>query len=282
MGSAEGYTVICNSVKQLVVPHSCESRNLSIFTRDGCLSIKLRIVTPGFSLYHHKMIITPGEIHLWSAELSNRAEDLALLSVAEKQRADRFLVEHAREQFIFAHAAKRRVLAQYLNQAPTEIQFLTGEHDKPYLPQHAGIHFNISHSHRGFLLGISAEQELGVDIEYHKPGVPVIELAQRFFAQSEYESLIALPEKDQLNGFYRIWTRKEAFIKATGQGLSFGLSNFSVSLQTEGMDCLLTINGSAKLARQWSLGSVLYEKNDYSAAVAAQGEIKRLVVATIP
>lgn len=221
------------------------------------------------------------EVHIWSAKLSDFFAELAygysLLSEKEQLRADRFVVAAPREQYIAATWILRQILASYLKCRLDEVEFKFGSHGKPYVLQATDLQFNLSHSQDRVLIGIAKNQEIGVDIEYHKSRRLEVELlAQRFFTSDECTELMQHKSSHRFLAFYRIWTRKEAFIKATGQGLSFGLNNFSVSSKRQGFDCLLTINESAKLAQQWSLGPILEREQDYTAAVAAFGEIRKL------
>ncbi len=222
-----------------------------------------------------QFVLAHNEIHLWAVDLDWSERELdrgyCLLNKKEQQQADRFLVSHARDQYIASHATLRQLLSAY-EDVPTEaLEFGAGEHGKPYLKGNSDLEFNLSHTRGRALIGLTRAGPIGVDIEHHRPGIEIGALAQRFFAPIEYQQLMQSQESDRFLVFYRIWTRKEAFIKATGQGLSFGLNNFTVCLQPQRHDCLLTVNDSAKLARQWSLGSVLYEEGPYSAAYAAHG-----------
>lgn len=119
----------------------------------------------------------------------------------------------------------KTVLQHYL---PDElISFEKGEHGKPYLNNHP-LQFNFSHSGDYFLMGVTKDRPIGVDIERLRDNKDFLAIAERFFAKSEYDALAALPVEQQQDAFYRCWVLKEAYIKATGFGLSLGLANFEV------------------------------------------------------
>jgi 4'-phosphopantetheinyl transferase len=150
-----------------------------------------------------------------------------MLSSQERQRADRYVLERSRDRFIFARAALRRILADELGEDARELRILEGPHGRPEL---AGLplHFNVSHSQDKALIAVSSTARIGVDIEALAP----IErdLVERFFSSAEQASLAALAGPDWERGFYRCWTRKEAFVKALGRGLSLPLEDFDVTI----------------------------------------------------
>ena len=156
-----------------------------------------------------------------------------LLSPEEIARADRYKVPRPRRHFIVCRATLRQLLGSCLNGPATHIEFDYGAHGKPALKQPPGsprIEFSVSHSADQALIAIALDRPIGVDIEQIDPAVRILKLATRFFSAREATELTNLPECDQLAGFYRGWTSKESYLKATGSGLSFPLNKFSVSL----------------------------------------------------
>jgi 4'-phosphopantetheinyl transferase len=157
-----------------------------------------------------------------------------LLSPEEVARADRYKVPQPRRHFIVCRATLRQLLASCLNCAAIEVEFDYGPHGKPALRRSTAtasqIEFSVSHSADQALIAIALDRPIGVDIEQIDPAVRILKLATRFFSPREAAELIDLPEGDQLAGFYRGWTSKESYLKATGSGLSFPLNRFSVSL----------------------------------------------------
>lgn len=177
------------------------------------------------------------EVHLIGAALTQSdavAANLRLLSAAEQKRAARFKFTIHREQFILAHGYLRQILARYCKESAAQITFKFGAKGKPFLAEHPGVQFNLSHSQNQMLLAVSADHEIGVDIEQIKT-CQVLNLAQRFFSELEYQQLEALNGAELLTAFYQIWAQKEAYIKATGLGLSTELRQFSVQAMPAGL-----------------------------------------------
>lgn len=189
------------------------------------------------------MIINPNGIHLWlvplnptvSAPEANGLMDTCyhVLSKEEQDRADSFVFERHRRRFIFAHFALRKILGDYLEQLPEEIQFATLPKGKPILinSQNAkNIQFNLSHSGEMALVGLRTEKTIGVDIEFHRDR-ELLGIADHVFSDKECQQLSSLKEKELVDAFFHIWAQKEAFIKAVGDGLAYPLKDFTVSHQ---------------------------------------------------
>lgn len=194
-----------------------------------------------------------GEVHVWTAALSEIPPEgrqglvrdyAALLSPEERHRADRFAFRHLRETFVIAHGLLRRLLAEYLSGYPVgdlattraaDIPILQGAYGKPYVPGGGRISFNLSHSGELICCAISrGAGEVGVDVERVRPMGDLLSLAGRFFAPEERAELADLPPSQREQAFFRCWTRKEAFIKATGEGLHRPLDSFVVPVSGHG------------------------------------------------
>lgn len=214
-------------------------------------------------------------VHVWFSKLECDKnaidENYRLLSVHERDRADRFVVDHARQHYISATATVRKILSPYLNVRPNLIEFNRSEKGKPFFKKTNPLHFNISHSADRLLVALANDYEVGVDIEHCSP-ISALELAERFFTPQECQQLLRIDPNQQLTYFYRLWTLKEAFIKATGEGLSFGLDQFIVDMQDNAMNALLSIKGDRQAAAQWSLGLLTSPWADYTAAIAVEGK----------
>jgi len=220
--------------------------------------------------------LTKTDVHLWLAKhYVPSAKELSVLSEAEQQRAEACSNPEVRARLLATFALRRQVLSQYLACAPEELAFRSGPWGKPELKEsNSDLHFNGSHSRQYLLLAVG-RHPLGVDIQQHKTtNTGYLRLAERFFAKAEVEILAAQDPKQRQQLFYRLWTRKEAFVKALGKGISFGLRRFSVSAEEAGMHCLLSVDDSATLARPWTLGSIPLVEQDYSAALAVKAEVK--------
>lgn len=184
---------------------------------------------------------TPREnlLDLWEIDLARpiSESDRDLLSAEETAKADRIIVEQKRRQSYRARSELRRILGLYLERDPRELAFAYGEHGKPRLAlSPAGgsgpLCFNLSHSGDVAIVAVilgRPELELGVDVEQARPGRGFTDIAESFFAPDEVAVFRRLPEAEQRAAFYRAWTRKEAYLKAIGTGLSFASTRFSIS-----------------------------------------------------
>lgn len=203
-----------------------------------------------------------GETHIWYISLEASQEELIffqkILSSKEKEKAMRFHFEKHRKYFTIAHAVMRILLGSYLHKKTNDIKFTHGEHGKPFLE---GLYFNISHSHNKALLAVNFEHEIGVDIEFMRENIAWENIATRYFSQHEIAELSQVSNAQKKIAFFRGWTRKEAYIKATGKGLTTPLSAFYVPLW-ETTNLSICHNTS----QNWGLWH-LDVGNDYAGAV---------------
>jgi len=199
------------------------------------------------------------KINLAQVSLSLTAD---LLDQDEQTRASRFVAEDIRQKYIVSHAFLRQVLSEYLDLKPQDIHYIYNKHGKPSL-KHNLVYFNLSHSGDVALVAVSKEASVGIDVEYKKPLEDFMSIAERFFAPEEITAIQAKPLTDQLDTFYTLWTRKEAYLKMLGLGVSFGLGRFVVSAEDLGFDCL----ESSEVEKSCWLGSIKSDKN-YSAALS--------------
>lgn len=201
-------------------------------------------------------VITVWRIPLATPTAPTEAE-LATLSDAERERAARFRFDRDRSRWLVSHIATRAILGAELGVAPGEIRYALGPKGKPSLawPDRSGVEFNLSDSGDLALLAISRSTPVGVDVEFIKPMPDLAAIAESHFAAEERAELLALPEAEQLDAFYRIWTRKEAYIKAVGSGLSHGLDRFAVSVGPASPR-FVHLDGDTARAARWSLVNV--------------------------
>ncbi|MBM3960992.1 MAG: 4'-phosphopantetheinyl transferase superfamily protein [Planctomycetes bacterium] len=191
-----------------------------------------------------------GELHVWAVPLTGDPEQLGThLSKAENQRLSRFHFADHRRRYQIGHGALRAILAGYLGCGPADVEFASGPRGKPYLAG-PGPHFNLSHSGKLALIGI-ADFELGLDLEKVRRLDSLTEIARKHFSASEFAALDALLGDARELAFYRCWTRKEAYIKAVGEGLSMPLDIFDVSLDEQPR--FLAIRDGKEDAARWSL-----------------------------
>jgi 4'-phosphopantetheinyl transferase len=230
-----------------------------------------------------RLQLEPGALHVWSVPLTlpecsvDRAA--SLLSVEDRERAVRFVRPQDRRRFIVAHAALRILLSRYTEIPIHELFFLAGPHGKPALAgvsPHA-ISFNMAHSGERAIIAVST-CELGVDVEELRFLDDADSIARSFFAPAEVAALAAAPDTDG-SGFLICWTRKEAFIKAVGGGLSIGLDSFEVSVLRD-RPAILRIGDEGLRARPWSMVH-LQQGMDYVGAAVVAGPIARLELAQL-
>lgn len=197
-----------------------------------------------------------GEAHIWAARfdlaVSPPASLADLLSAEERARSARFRFPKDRHRSIYARGWLRRFLGGYLGRLNSAIRIETGPHGKPQI---AGgeVHFNVSHSGDGVLFGFSPLGPLGVDLEFVRPVDDWESIAERYFCPSEILALRQIPAASQLEGFFRCWTRKEAYLKAAGTGLSASLKSVEVSCHPEETARIISLGGSAEAADAWAL-----------------------------
>ncbi|MCD6039743.1 MAG: sfp [Gammaproteobacteria bacterium] len=178
--------------------------------------------------------LLPQVVHLWLIKISDFILDesslLSLLSPDEVERAMRFHFPLHRQQFIITRGLLRKTLSRYTGSAAKEIAFIYGPQGKPFLKDNSDdLQFNVSHSADLAVFAVTTQQNIGVDIEKIEPPFKE-DVARRFFSQKEYTQLLSLTDEDQIKVFFQIWAKKEALIKALGQGLWTSLSSFSVSI----------------------------------------------------
>ena len=175
-----------------------------------------------------------GAVHVWRIALDQEDDRLErfrrMLEPHELERAGRFHFEKHRGHFIVARGFLRSVVARYLGTQPEGLRFSYGAFGKPALePEHA-LRFNLSHSNEVALLAVTLDAELGVDVEHIRADFASEDIARRFFSRAEVDVFNALPSEERVAAFFRCWTRKEAYIKAIGKGLSQALDAFDVTL----------------------------------------------------
>ena len=223
--------------------------------------------------------VAPGEVHVWCADLDITTETFdrlsATLAVDERNRSARFRFQRDRQHFIVAHGVLRQLLGQYLQTEPGRIGYEYQAFGKPQLsPRFGGrLNFNLSHSAGLALVAIAAESEVGVDIEYIRAQSDYAELARNFFSAAEVDQLSALPDHLYAEAFIGCWTKKEAYVKARGRGLTIPLKDFTVPLTThpaQGAATLHATSNDIDQAMPWSVYT-LRPAPGYIGALAIQG-----------
>jgi 4'-phosphopantetheinyl transferase len=213
-----------------------------------------------------------GDIHVWRARLDGHESLLpqfeATLSSDEMSRAERFHFSRDRIGYIAGRGILRELLAGYVGRLPAELEFCYGPWGKPFLRQEnptPSVYFNVSHSQGWALLAFSLGRNLGVDVEFIRADVAAGEIAERYFSTQEIAELKALPQAMRAEGFFLCWTRKEAYIKARGEGLQIPLDSFHVSLTPGEPGRLDSLDSS-----RWGLRPVSPDPR-YTGALVAEG-----------
>jgi len=225
------------------------------------------------------LLLSARELHVWQVALTQPAATIqhlrSTLSLDELARADRLHFERDRRRFIVARGVLRRLLGTYVQQPPDQIIFNYSAYGKP--AGNVSLHFNVAHSHELALFAFTTEAPVGIDVEYLRRVVSDRDrLAERFFAPQENEAYCALPEAEKRAAFFHCWTRKEAYIKAIGTGLSHPLDRFVVSLAPDQPAALLSSIDDPRAAQRWSLMQ-LEPHSDYVGAVALESRSVQLV-----
>jgi 4'-phosphopantetheinyl transferase len=223
----------------------------------------------------HPPALTSGVVHLWQRRLDASTEEVSayypLLSTEEQQRALRFRVERPRKEFVLTRATLRILLAQYLGSTPQEVRFRYAVRGKPTLEGERGLCFNVSHTNGLALLAFVKQRAIGVDVERLGRETEVERLAERFFSKRERDELKPLCGDELRAAFFRCWTRKEAYVKARGEGLSLPLHQFDVSVAPDASHALLATRPDPAEAALWTISDVTMGSG-YAAAVAVAAD----------
>ena len=238
-------------------------------------------ITPYWRIPPDDLELEAGDVHVWRLPLAPVDSGIvdayrALLDPEERQRADRFLFERHRNRFTVCRGALRILLSRYLSDSAGAVRFAYEPHGKPTLQSPSvedSICFNLAHSRDLALLAFSRGQALGIDIEYQRPMPRAEALARRFFSKDESDAIQALEPHLRQAAFYRCWTRKEAFIKATGDGFSFPLDRFSVTLAADEPVRLTAVTGAPEALVAWSMTGFAPSAG-YQGALVVRGGIR--------
>ena len=223
-----------------------------------------------------KLSLGRADVHVWRLSLEQTPEQTAasreVLSPDELERADRFLRAEHGSHFAASRGALRVLLGRYLSSEPGGLTFKYGERGKPPLrnPPDSDIQFNLAHSAGLAIHAFSRGRCLGADIEGGDRRVRPEQIARRFFSPREVADLESLPPADRKQAFLRCWTRKEAYLKAIGSGLSGGLDGFSMSLRADEPARLLAVDGQPGEAERWRMQDLAPGKG-YAAALCVEG-----------
>lgn len=217
-------------------------------------------------------------VHVWKSLLDEDEDRIryffTLLSEHEKQRALRFHAARHCRQYVVAHGLLRLILGGYLEADPGSLTFCANRYGRPFLcmdQKTFPLLFNLSHSHNLCMIAVSPGLEIGIDVEYMDRDINVQEVANRFFSKGEVEKINSLPEDFRRYTFFRCWTRKEAYLKAKGKGLSMGLHQFEVSLLPTEPPAVLSSDDSPEDVDRWNVFDLDPSPGYIGALVVAEG-----------
>jgi len=224
-----------------------------------------------------RVVAVREEVHVWRASCRLQANEVkalrGLLSEDEAARADRFHFARDRDDFTAARGVLRVILGRYTGREPAGLRFIYSPFGKPSLDGGEGggaLRFNLSHSGGVALYAVTLGREVGIDVEQVREEMDCVGVADRFFSANEVEVLHSLAREAQTRAFFECWARKEAYIKARGEGLSMPLDSFDVSLAPGEPAALLRTREEAGEASRWTLRE-LSAGQGYAAAVAVEG-----------
>jgi 4'-phosphopantetheinyl transferase len=221
------------------------------------------------------------DVHVWiiSIKTSDRVVSHfeRILSEDEVDRASRFRFPHLRDAFVISHGCLRHLLGQYLDLHPATICFSYGHKGKPSLSPESALQFNLTHSNGMAAVALTSGCQIGVDLEHIRPMNDMQQLAGQYFCPEEIDEIMSLPSKDRERAFFLCWTRKEAYIKAIGDGLSCPLDSFRVTVLPDIDARLIHIGGSRVAAEMWTLHD-LGLAADYAATVAYRDRQRSLSI----
>lgn len=220
---------------------------------------------------HLPFLLSPDTVAVWhvALDVTDDCEQrfFVQLDASEQQRAKRFYRRHDQKHFTVARGVLRHLLAKYLQISPEVIQFDYLAQGKPVLLDRS-LQFNVSHSHGQALFAFARQGRIGIDLEQEDRDVEWASLSQRFFARAEHQAILALPASEQKAAFFRCWTRKEAYVKAHGDGLMRGLQSFEVSVGEEAK--LVADHDAPGEVASWQMQAISLPNIPFKAAVVVE------------
>ncbi|BAU66329.1 phosphopantetheine-protein transferase [Stanieria sp. NIES-3757] len=231
---------------------------------------------PVWAIPPSKLNLSKDQIHIWRASLNLLSEEIEqleqILSEDERSRANRFRFPHLKDRFIVARGNLRKILSYYLQIESNSIKFEYTSRGKPQLATNLnqiGLQFNLSHSQDLALYGFSINQKIGIDLEHLRSIYDVEKLAQRFFSEREYKLITESDFDKKQQVFLQFWTAKEAYLKATGEGLVDSLSEIEFLRKLDQSISLQSVHGNTKAAQNWLVENFI-PAADYIATLAIE------------
>ncbi|MDO9441638.1 MAG: 4'-phosphopantetheinyl transferase superfamily protein [Beijerinckiaceae bacterium] len=221
-----------------------------------------------------ELVLAADEAHVWRFPLDRSPIAIpalaATLDLQDQERAARLKDPAARRAFVIAHGVMRYILSIYTKVAPRTLRFGAGEFGKPFLMLDGAPQFNLAHTRARAVLAVTQKAAIGADIETLRDMPDLLRLARDHFSRTEYVHLVSLPQDARMQAFHACWTRKEAYIKALGGGVSIDLKSFDVSLEPGAPAALLSVDGHDAAAREWTLRTFRFGADHVGAVAIAQ------------
>jgi 4'-phosphopantetheinyl transferase len=225
-----------------------------------------------------KFSLAENEIHVWTIQLEAPAASMArfasILSLDERARGARFHFDHHRSRFIVGRGVLRLILSRYLQTRPDKLEFLYGRNGKPAIAGQLNgnaVEFNLAHSEALAMLAVTRTGAVGIDLERIRTITDADELVGRFFSPRENDAFQKLPPEQKPAAFFNLWTRKEAWLKATGDGITHHLNRVEVTFLPGEPVRLLSLPDAFQSETKWSLHE-LTPAPGFAAALATAGE----------
>jgi 4'-phosphopantetheinyl transferase len=242
----------------------------------------------GQTSFSENLSLAKSDVHIWFVhllEMSQHIDSLfKILAQDEVARAAQFRFESDRNEYIVARGILRHILSSYVGFGPNRLQFCYSVCGKPALAVEWGgdqIAFNVSHSCGVVVYALAKARQVGVDLEYTNRCIESDQIAERFFSPREASLLRQSPAQEKQRAFFSCWTRKEAYVKARGEGLSVDLRGFDVTFAPGEPVSLLSVADDPNEAQRWSLYD-LPAPTGYVGALAAEGTVSRIMHLRLP
>ena len=217
-------------------------------------------------------------IVVWMAQVSQAHDSLPFLEpflyLNDKQRAARFRFPEDRARFVLGRGLLRQCLGRYLGQIAATIKLAYTALGRPIFPQDQTIQFSMTHTHDLVAIAVTARAQVGIDLEYMQSPADLSELAGRILSAEDFRIFQTLSSVEKIPAFYRAWTRKEAYLKARGEGISEGLQQVSVAFGPEESAFVIDTRDESA-AQKWRLHPLPAPVN-YLGSIACDNAQKRL------
>jgi len=221
------------------------------------------------------MLIPEKEVHVYNLHSDDFKSNNKkyILSEDEILKSERFRFEKDKINYVNCRSFLRILIGRYLECLPENIKFSYTKYGKPYI-ENVNLYFNLSHSSKHFVYAFGGNKNIGIDTEFIKEMPDALEIAKRYFSEYEFSEIVKASKQNINKSFFKCWTRKEAFIKAIGEGLSYPLDSFSVTLNPEDKPEILWINNMKDETKHWSLYNLDFRRDFITSLAIRERDVK--------